>query len=99
MVANCNKLTSPGCYRATQIVIHGELFNIDCYGLMLGSYDMVLGVQWMESLGLILWDFRQGALTFICNGHRVLWTAAPSGSTSPSHVTLLSAKGELMELL
>jgi hypothetical protein len=33
-----------------RIRIEGEPFVIDCYGLALGSFDMVLGIQWLESL-------------------------------------------------
>jgi hypothetical protein len=62
VVANSDRLVSSGCYRDKAMTVHGELFHIDCYGLPLGSLDMVLGVQWLESLGLILWDFRWGTL-------------------------------------
>jgi hypothetical protein len=40
-----------------KINIAGEPFIITCYGLSLGSYEMILGVQWLESLGPVLWDF------------------------------------------
>jgi hypothetical protein len=30
--------------------VNGESYVINCYGLALGSYNMVLGVQWLESL-------------------------------------------------
>jgi hypothetical protein len=53
-VVNSNKLLASGCCRNMEIAVHGEHFWIDCYGLPLGSYDMVLGVQWLESLGPIL---------------------------------------------
>jgi hypothetical protein len=46
-VANDNK----------EITVHSGHFWIDCYDLPLGSYDMVLGVRCLESLGPILWDF------------------------------------------
>jgi hypothetical protein len=32
---------------------------------------MVLGIQWLESLGPILWDFRNRTMAFVWNGHRV----------------------------
>jgi hypothetical protein len=47
-----------------KIFIAGDAFTIDYYGLSLGSYDMVLGVQWLESLGLFLWDFKNRTLSF-----------------------------------
>jgi hypothetical protein len=53
-VANGDKLSSLGCCHAMQIMVPDEHFTIDCYDLTLGSYDMVLGVQWLEPLGSIL---------------------------------------------
>jgi predicted aspartyl protease len=44
-VANGDRVTSSGCCRNLKISIAGEDFIIDCYGLALGSYEMVLGVQ------------------------------------------------------
>jgi hypothetical protein len=82
-VANGDKLVSSGCCHHMAMMVHGEQFHIDCYGLPLGSFDMVLGVQWLESLGPILWDFRRDTLAFVHNGHRVLWTTAASGSIPP----------------
>jgi hypothetical protein len=56
-VANGDRLTSPGHCSALDIDIVSEHFIICCYELGLGSFDMVLGVQRPESLGLMLWDF------------------------------------------
>jgi hypothetical protein len=53
-VANGDCVQSPGCCRNMKMAIGSELFHLDCYRLALGSYDMVLGVHWAESLGPIL---------------------------------------------
>jgi hypothetical protein len=98
-VTNGEKLVSSGCYRDMAMPVHKEHFQINCYDLPLGSFDLVLGVQWLESLGPIPWDFWWGTLAFVCNGHRVLWTAATSGSTPPPPPSLLATKGEIMEEL
>jgi hypothetical protein len=58
-----------------------------CHELALGSFNMVLSVQWLESLGLILWDFGSCTLAFVRNGHRILWTTA----ASPTSMTTLAA--------
>jgi hypothetical protein len=44
-VANDDKLPTSSCCGDMEIAVHGERFRIDCYGLSLGSYDMVLGVK------------------------------------------------------
>jgi hypothetical protein len=77
-VANDDRLTCPGSYVDLPITIGPEDFTIDCYGVSLGSYDMVLGIQWLESLGPILWDFARHTMGFICNGRRIFWTVVPT---------------------
>jgi hypothetical protein len=93
-VANDNRVTSPGCCRDLSVSIGNEQFIIDCYGLSIGSYDMVLGVQWLESLGLVLWDFASWTIAFMRNGHHVLWTAVGSPTPSPC---LAAVSVDLME--
>jgi hypothetical protein len=75
-VANGDCLTSPGRCSALDIV--SEHFIICCYELGLGSLDMVLGVQWLESLGLMLWDIGRQTLVFVHNGRHVHWSAVPN---------------------
>jgi hypothetical protein len=72
------------------ISVHGENFHIECFGLPLGSYDMVLGVQWLEYLGPILWDF-------VRNGHQVTWSAAASVSTPTPPSLLFAMDSKLMD--
>jgi hypothetical protein len=52
-VANGDKLSASGCCHNMEIAVHDECFRINYYDLPLGSYDMVLGIQWLESLGPI----------------------------------------------
>jgi hypothetical protein len=40
----------------------------------LGDYDMVLGVQWLGTLGPVLWDFARHKLCFTRSGKRITWT-------------------------
>jgi hypothetical protein len=51
--------------RDLNVSIGNEQFIIDCYGLSIDSYDMVLGVQWLESLGSVLWDFASRTIAFV----------------------------------
>ncbi|KAG8052918.1 hypothetical protein GUJ93_ZPchr0001g30437 [Zizania palustris] len=73
IVANGNQLLSQGYFWDMRFKIGDELFTADCYGFALGSYDMVLGVQWLESLGPVLWDFSKCTMEFVCHGHHILW--------------------------
>jgi hypothetical protein len=71
-ITNGDRVSSPGDCRDVSSTIDGEEFIIASYGLALGAYNMVLGVQWLESLVPILWDFGRHTMAFIHNGHRVL---------------------------
>jgi hypothetical protein len=64
-VANGDCVASLGCCCNLRIEVGEEPFYIDCYGLSLSSYDMLLGVQWLESLGPILWDFGRWTMAFV----------------------------------
>jgi hypothetical protein len=44
MVANGDRVRSPGVCLATDVVIHIKHFTIDCFALDLGAFDLVLGV-------------------------------------------------------
>jgi hypothetical protein len=96
VVANDDRLSSPRCCNNLTIIIVGEPFVISCYGLALSSFDMVLRVQWLESLGLVLWDFHRQTLAFVWNGHEVLWTVMPS-TAAPT--TLAATTLDVMEEL
>jgi hypothetical protein len=72
-MANDERVHSPGCCNDLPITIDDEPFTLDCLGLTLGSHEMVLRVQWLESLGPILWDFTECIIIFVRNGHRVCW--------------------------
>jgi hypothetical protein len=87
------RLHNPGCCKDLPITIGDEPFSLDCFGLMLGSYEMVLGVQWLESLGPILWDFTARTIIFVWNGHRVCGQATEPRGVPP----LMSINCEALE--
>jgi hypothetical protein len=93
-VANGDHMASLGFCTNLKIFIIGESFTIDCYGLSLGSYDMVVGVQWLESHGMILWDFWHRTMSFKRHGRIVHW----SGSAPPEPLgpTIAAASSDVM---
>jgi hypothetical protein len=44
--------------------IGSEHFNTNFYVLPLDGFDVVLGVQWLRTLGPVLWDFDDLKMTF-----------------------------------
>jgi hypothetical protein len=87
-VASGDRINSFRCCHILKISIANEDFIIDCYGLVLGSYEMVLGVQWLASLGPILWDFEKQSMSFVRNGCTVKWSAPALPSQLDTSVML-----------
>ena len=56
-VANGDKLQAQEMCSGLQVNIQRELITSDFFVLSLRGCDMVLGVQWLITVGPILWDF------------------------------------------
>jgi len=90
-VANGEHIQSLGVCPATPVNIHGQQFSIDCYALALDGFDVVLGVQWLKTLGPITWDFSNLSMAFWHNGCSILWhgigghAVCSSGGHQESH--------------
>ena len=78
-VANGDKVPCPGVYRAATFSIEGASFSADFFALPLAGYDVVLGTQWLATLGPILWDFGALSMTVQHQGRqgRIQNGAAP----------------------
>ncbi|KAK1699000.1 hypothetical protein QYE76_015697 [Lolium multiflorum] len=82
-VANGDRLACQGVARQVPILIGDEPFSLDCVGIDLGCYDFILGVDFLSTLGPILWDFDVLNLIFWRGGgRRVQWTGI--GGTTPT---------------
>ena len=55
------------------LAIGTEEFSISCFGISLGEFDLILGVEFLRTLGPILWDFEDLCMAFTRGGRRLLW--------------------------
>ena len=69
-VANESSLACVGVCKGLFWTLHGSSFPTDVLLLPLENYDMVLGIQWLETLGEIRWDFKHLRMEFEVNGQR-----------------------------
>ena len=85
-VANGDMLKTQGACHDVNLKIQGQDFQVDLNVLSLGDYVVVLGTQWLYTLGLIQWDFMKLTMVFIQEGRKIFLT-----SLQPSSLTLEDA--------
>ncbi|WVZ94190.1 hypothetical protein U9M48_040114 [Paspalum notatum var. saurae] len=95
-VANGDRVASLGLCPDMSLHVQGEAFYINTYALALDGFDIVLGVQWLASLGPIVWDFAALSMEFWRDGRVVRWSGV--GSSAPAVLSIGSAT-DLMEAL
>jgi hypothetical protein len=69
--ANGKWLQSFGACKSVELSIQGVMFSVDCYALPLDGFDVILGVQWLQLLGPIVWDFAALSMAFERDGRIV----------------------------
>jgi hypothetical protein len=100
-VANGDRLACQGVARQVPVLISDEPFSIDCVGIDLGCYDFILGVDFLSTLGPILWDLDVLSLIFWREGgSRVQWTGiGGSGAATPQNQLMAATLDEAHPLL
>ena len=78
-VANGSSLGCTAMCKGLSWTLQGTIFTADVLLLPLGNCDMVLGVQWLETLGEIKWDFKQLRMEFEVNGKKHILRGGNSG--------------------
>lgn len=73
LVANGDRVPYEGVTRDVALAISTDEFSISCFGITLGGFDVILGVEFLRTLGPILWDFEDVCMAFTCGSRRVLW--------------------------
>ncbi|XP_059441736.1 uncharacterized protein LOC132174039 [Corylus avellana] len=71
-VANGERMSCSGQCAGMLLKIQGEVFVIDFFLLPLDLCDIVLGMQWLRTLGPILWDFERMFMRFTWKGREVV---------------------------
>lgn len=89
------KVPSAGVCRNTAVRIADETFAIGCYSLPLTGFDVALSVQWLRTLGPILWNFQALTMTFWRN--KTVRLQGIGGT--PTHASTLITIEALMDAL
>ena len=86
-VANGEKLKVHDLCANLHVEIQGEMIISDFFVLQLRGCDMVLGVQWLLTIGPILWDFMRLTMQFQVDHRLVKWQGLQAGQ-----VTMMTRK-------
>jgi hypothetical protein len=96
-VANGDRVANGGVYPNIKFLIDSEEFVLDLFVIPLAGYEMVLRVQWLHTLGPILWDFTHARMSCWHDDHRVEWRGVPTPSTHAAINTVVTT--DLMSTL
>ena len=69
-IANGEQLQCQSMCRGFKWTLLGEEYITDAFLVPLGSCDMILGIQWLSTLGSILWNFEDLIMEFQYKGKR-----------------------------
>ena len=64
--------------------MQGHEFSVDVYLLPLDNYDLILGAQWLATLGDIIWNFNKLEMSFTMQGQSYKLQGKMEGSLNLS---------------
>ncbi|XP_026416563.1 uncharacterized protein LOC113312001 [Papaver somniferum] len=77
-VANGSTVNYPGHCSKVKLVLRGHTFTLDFYILHVCDYEIVFGADWLQSLGVIQWDFRQLTMSFDMDAKPITLNGVPT---------------------
>lgn len=72
-VANGDRVNCYGLANSLSFSVGPEEFIMDAYAIPLDSLGVILGVQWLHTLGPILWGLDDMCMAFWRRGKQILW--------------------------
>ena len=71
IVANGGTINCSGKCQNIKITMGGYVLNSTILSILMGGADVVLGVQWLQSLGTIAFNFQEIFLKFFSEGKEI----------------------------
>lgn len=69
-----------------QVRLGKNSFMLDLFLISLGDFGVVLGVNWLRTLGPISWDFEHMTMEFMFDGQPVLLQGIEGVGVTPNHL-------------
>jgi hypothetical protein len=70
-VTNGNRIHCDGVAHNMAMRINQEDFSISCFGIDMRGFNLILGVDYLHTLGPIVWDFEDLSVSFWWGARRV----------------------------
>ncbi|KAJ0043034.1 hypothetical protein Pint_17409 [Pistacia integerrima] len=86
MIGNGDTLQCSGLCSTVTLDLGGHRFPVDFFVLPIRGADMVLGAQWLSTLGPVLMDYKKLTLTFAWNGQTVTLLGCQPITIEPIHL-------------
>ncbi|KAF8405656.1 hypothetical protein HHK36_007732 [Tetracentron sinense] len=86
-----------------KLAVQDQELRADLYLLPLGDYEVVLSIEWLRTLGDVLWNFSKLTMKFTLNEKRVTFCGRRGNVTTVSshrmeHILKKTCKGYLLQL-
>ncbi|XP_035548740.1 uncharacterized protein LOC118349222 [Juglans regia] len=102
-VANGDQVVSEGLGKNVKVLVQGNAFTIDLFVMELVGCHMVLGIQWLQSLGTITWNFKKLTMRFLGQGQEVMLQGLISSQFieegSYNKISNLEKKGVILQMI
>ncbi|WVZ63276.1 LOW QUALITY PROTEIN: hypothetical protein U9M48_012918 [Paspalum notatum var. saurae] len=98
-VANGDKVSYRGISNNLAFRASGVPFVISAYAIPLDTFDVILGVEFLRTLGPILWDLNYLYLAFWCQGRRIVWKGLGSPRTDIAAMVARAARSDPAPML
>ncbi|CAA0819701.1 Unknown protein, partial [Striga hermonthica] len=93
-VVNGEKLRCHKYYRDVPINLQGETIKADLYSLPLVGPDIVLGVQWLEGLGEVKTNYKEGIMKFYLEKRLIILKIKLRGTVKGTELRFLELMDE-----
>jgi len=103
-LADEGTLTCKSKYSNVKLAVQDLELRADLYLLARGDYKVVMGIEWLMTLGDVLWDFSKLTMKFTLNGKRVIIRGKHGNNVTTvsshcmEHILKKTWKGYLLQL-